>query len=155
MKQIHFGLSVLVVGIGFLQIVGHVCQSKTIKGLGAMTAASPLPIVFTTVRGLETFSSQFYFQITDKTGNKSEIEITPELYSKLKGPYNRRNVYGAAIAYGPILDSALLHSVLDYAIGRKVLIDEMKLSREDDYEIRITPKGTTKESILKSNGDVQ
>jgi len=144
-----------VIGIGSLQMIGHVLQNKSIKGLGIMTAASPLPIVFTTVKGLETFSSQFYFKIRDKIGNESIVEITPALYSKLKGPYNRKNIYGAAIAYGPILDSALLDAVLNYAICKGVLLNEMNLSREHNYEIIVSRVGASDEWYLIPNCYVQ
>ena len=42
------------------------------------------------------------------------MEITPQLYSKLGGPYNRRNVYGAALSYGPRLSEKVWQSVFQY-----------------------------------------
>lgn len=144
----------LVVCIGFIQIIGFAIQSKEIRGIGALTVSSPLPIVFTTVKGLETFSSRFYFEVSDNNQIIDKIEITPELYSKINGPYNRRNVFGAAIAYGPILDSNLLTAVLDYAIYKNNLIKELNLDTTKNYKIIVVPKSSKESIILKSNSDV-
>lgn len=108
-------LSVLLVLIGLLQSFGHLVQSKSIKQIGMLTVASPLPIVFTQQKGfLETFALDFTLIYT-QDGIKKEMKITPELYAKLDKPYNYRNVLGAAISYGPILPKKLVNSVLRYA----------------------------------------
>ena len=74
-----------------------------VKGLAAATLASPAPKVFSAVRGLETYSTRFFLEWTDRQGVEHSLEITSEIYAKLQGPYNRRNVYGAVLAYGPVL----------------------------------------------------
>jgi len=108
-------LSFLLVGIGLLQAFGHITGNKTIKNLGLITVASPLPIVFTQQKGfLETFALDFTL-VYEKNHKEERIKITPELYAQLDKPYNYRNVLGAAISYGPILPKALVSSVLDYA----------------------------------------
>ena len=54
-------LSILLVGIGLLQALGHITGNKTIKNLGLITVASPLPIVFTQQKGfLETFGPTLF-----------------------------------------------------------------------------------------------
>ena len=59
--------------------------------------------VFTAQHGYETFSSKFEIEIEYLDGRVSSHMLTPEIYSRLEGPYNRRNVFGALIAYGPVL----------------------------------------------------
>lgn len=76
---------------------------SAVKGISAATLASPAPKVFSAVRGLETYSTRFFLEWTDQQGEEHSLEITQEVYAKLEGPYNRRNVYGAVLAYGPIL----------------------------------------------------
>lgn len=76
----------------------------------------PLPIVFSDFQGLETFASEFSADIKTQAGNTEQIKITPELYSRLGGPYNRRNVYGAAISYGPKLPEKLWKQVLQFGL---------------------------------------
>ncbi len=108
-------LSILLVGIGLLQSLGHITGNKTIKNLGLITVASPLPIVFTQQKGfLETFALDFTL-VYERDNKEERIKITPELYAQLNKPYNYRNVLGAAISYGPILPKELVGSVLDYA----------------------------------------
>jgi len=108
-------LAILLVMVGLLQSFGHVTGSKTVKQLGMLTVASPLPIVFTEQKGfLETFASEFTL-VYSKNGEEQRVKITPELYAKLDKPYNYRNVLGAAISYGPILPKPLVESVLSYA----------------------------------------
>mgnify|MGYP001129739775 CR=1 FL=1 len=115
-------LYILVVFIGCVQIIGHVIGVKEVKAFGMLTSSSPLPIVFTEVKGVETFASDFYIEYLDENNKQVSKQITPEMYAKLKGPYNRRNVYGAAISYGPILDKKILNPVLEYGICKKVLL---------------------------------
>jgi hypothetical protein len=97
-------------------MVGDLTGVKAIKGLGAATVASPLPKVFSDVRGLETFASDFSLSFQLPGGNQRELSITPELYQRLAGPYNRRNVYGAALAYAPRLPLPLWETVFCYGL---------------------------------------
>ena len=113
--------------IGLLQMMGDLVQTyinqpvgKAIRGIGAATLASPAPKVFSKAsneRGsIETYSTRFFLFWTDVAGARHELELTPELYGRLKGPYNRRNVYGAALSYGPVLPAELRDPVMRYAL---------------------------------------
>jgi hypothetical protein len=73
------------------------------KGFGLATAASPAPRVFSAMRGLETYSTRFFIDWTDLSGGRHSLEVTPEVNAGVRGPYNRRNVYGAVLAAGPVL----------------------------------------------------
>lgn len=96
--------------VGLIQICGEVLMlagladvGVAIKGIGAATTASPAPKVFTAHRGLETFSTQFTIEWEGHDGTRNSFLMTPDRYQRLRGPYNRRNVYGAVLAYGPVL----------------------------------------------------
>ena len=89
--------------LGLLQMTGEVLHLPALRGFGAATTASPAPKVFSAVRGLETYSSRFFLEWTNRQGQAQSLALTPEVYARLAGPYNRRNVYGAALAYGPVL----------------------------------------------------
>ncbi len=97
-------------------MVGDLTGVKAIKGLGAASAASPFPKVFSDVKGLETFASEFTLSFQLSNGTKRELPITPELYQRLTGPYNRRNVYGAALAYAPRMPQPLWEAVFCYGL---------------------------------------
>jgi hypothetical protein len=103
--------------VGLLQMSAHFTGIKWMQGLGVLSVASPYPKVFCDVKGLETFASKFtiYHQTPDL--DWTQIAMTPELYSQLQGSYNRRNVYGAALSYGPRLPESIWRSIFDYGLA--------------------------------------
>ena len=100
-----------------------------LRGLAAATAASPAPRVFSAVGGLETYSTRFFVEWTDAAGEHS-VAITPEHYAGLRGPYNRRNVYGALLAYAPVLASSPATRPLFDAVARYALCGDAPLLAE-------------------------
>jgi hypothetical protein len=132
-----------------LERIGFVTIGRPMKAIGAATTASPAPKVFSAVRGLETFSTRFDLEWHDRTGQKHTLTLTPEIYSRIRGPYNRRNVYGAALAFGPVLAAdertqRLLRSVMSYALGgdapllRELGIDPAEI--EGPIRVRYEPR---------------
>ena len=104
MKQGKNRLLIAVFCLSGLQLCGFLLDSKSVMGLGRITAAGPLPLVFTSHDGLETFAQTYAVEVYHKPNDKPlRVEVTPALYSLLSGSYNRRNVYGAIFSYGPIL----------------------------------------------------
>lgn len=93
------------VGIGCMQLTGDLLGNPGLKGLGALSHASPAPKVFTTQNGYETYSPKFTITAVTSAGTGSSLLLTPEVNAQVRGPYNRRNAYGAAISYGPVLAS--------------------------------------------------
>lgn len=112
--------SYVLVAIGLVQALGWATGFSALRGIGLMSAASPLPFVFSSFRGVETFAADFEVELERGDGTRVRYVITPELYSKLDGPYNRRNTYGAVLSYGPALDAPgerrLVESVLRYGL---------------------------------------
>jgi hypothetical protein len=106
------------VGLGLLSLVGFALDLPSVRGLGFATAASPLPFVFSKFRGVENFAADFDITVTQRSGETHSFRMDQEAYAKLQGPYNRRNPYGAVIAYGPMLtqpkEVAMRESVLRY-----------------------------------------
>ena len=116
----------LLLGLGCLQMCGDIVGSKTLQGLAAATGASPAPKVFSTVQGLETFSSKFYLEWQDG----QTVRIGPVEYARVGGPYNRRNVYGAALAYGPVLRANPQTKVMFEQVSRYAFCADAPLLRE-------------------------
>lgn len=127
--------------IGFLQTIGYLTKSKEVRGIGMATASSPLPLVFTDVRGVETFASEFI--LTYQTDSPKTLVMTPEIYSHFKGPYNRRNVYGAAFAYAPLLPDTLRKQVLHYALCQAQMLKEMGVEQEQVHSAFLKVKTRT------------
>jgi len=144
-------LSSILVCIGLLQPLGHITGNKTIKGLGLISVASPLPIVFTQQKGfLETFALDFVL-VYEHDNVVKQMKITPELYAQLDKPYNYRNVLGAAISYGPLLPSELVSSVLDYAFIKPGILSkafELVEMRNASLELHSKTKGDTRHYSL-------
>ena len=135
--------------LGLLQMTGELLDLSTLKGLGAATCASPAPKVFSAVQGLETFSSRFFVEYVDSSGKMQSIELTPSLYTRIRGPYNRRNAYGAVLAYGPILANnertkPMLESVFTYALcGEAPLLKEIGIDPgeiQSPVRVRLLPR---------------
>jgi hypothetical protein len=113
-KALAYGL----IALGLSQTIGFITGISWLRGLGIASTASPLPLVFTQFRGVETFAQDYRLEILTRNGEHIDVPITPALYSKLSGPYKRRNVYGAVISYGPALterhEKHLVNTVLTY-----------------------------------------
>lgn len=134
---------------GLCQMTGDLLGWDSLKGLAAVSGASPAPKVFSSVKGLETFSTRFFIEWDDTSGQVHSIQLTPELYSRMVGPYNRRNVYGAVLAYGPVLVSddrarAMFYSVASRALdGDAPLLAELGIhtpQRAGPVRIRLLPR---------------
>ncbi|HZS08240.1 MAG TPA: hypothetical protein VFD58_25625 [Blastocatellia bacterium] len=145
--------AVLLLVIGLLQMTGDLTGVTALKGIGAATLAAPAPKVFTSVRGLEAYSVRFYLEWTDRGGCVHSVQLTPEIYRRMAGPYNRRNVYGAVLAGGPVMASderllPMFQAVTNYALcGDAPLLREMGIDPQSvagRVRIRYEPlPGTT------------
>jgi hypothetical protein len=137
--------------MGTLHMVADLLHLPNVKAVTAAWGAFPAPKVFSTVDGLETFSSQFIIRWKDRHFMHHQKEITPLVAANLKGPYNRRNVYGAVLAYGPILSQnkdlcPLYESILTYAISHKcTFLEELGIDRS-------TIKGEIIIEVVPANG---
>lgn len=110
-----------IVAIGCANIIGFVINSDSIKGFAVATASSPLPLVFTSFNGVETFSLDYMIKINQA----NPIPLTKQIYSQIDGPYNRRNVYGAMFAYSPFFQMPelikLRDQILSYVVCNNVI----------------------------------
>ncbi len=128
-RRVRFGAALLIV-LGLVRMTGDVLGWRTVAGVAAATNASPAPKVFSAVRGLETYSTRFFLEWQDLEGAPKSLELTPESYARIRGPYNRRNVYGAAVAYGPVLASDEKTRPMFESVARHALTGDAPLLRE-------------------------
>jgi hypothetical protein len=122
--------AVALLALGLVQMTGDALGFPALKGLGMATAASPAPRVFSSIRGLETFSTRFYLEWRSRDGTLHSLALTPEVYERLRGAYNRRNAYGAALAAGPVLATDPRTQELFWAVFSHALCGEAPLLRE-------------------------
>lgn len=145
----HNHLALVVLGIGLLQMTGHLCGSKLLRGLGLATGISPFPKVFCEADGYEAFAARFQLEGTHADGRPWSRTLDPVLYAQIEGPYNRRNTYGAALAFAPRLPADLRNQVLSVALRpgsalRKELDIPVDLR---DVQVRITARDQQTEWI--------
>jgi hypothetical protein len=135
--------------VGSVQMIGDLSGNAEIKAAGALTHASPAPKVFTSQNGFETFSSRFFIDWTDTRGQQHTFELTPKSYRGLQGPYNRRNAYGAALSYGPVLAAIprarpMLESVVRHSFcGNAPLLAELGIPGNEiiyPLHVRLEPR---------------
>lgn len=121
MKTRHAIVFGILISLGSLQIAAEALRMPRLKGLAAATQVSPAMKVFTAHQGYETHAARFALSWRDRDGVAHTLKLDPQTYAKLAGPYNRRNVYGAAFAYGPLLRNdpklrPMQESVMHYAL---------------------------------------
>lgn len=133
--RLWIGPALLIV-VGCTQMLGDLLDIRAVKAIGAATGASPAPKVFTAHQGFETYSAQFFLRWTDPaTGEVRSLRLTPAIYGGVRGPYNRRNAYGAVLSYAPVLQSDVatrpMHDgAIRYTLcGPSGLLDELSLDR--------------------------
>ncbi len=119
--------AVLLTVLGLAQMFGDFAGLPVLRGLALATTASPAPKVFSAVDGFETYSTRFFLEWTDRGGAVQSLELTPEVYARMRGPYNRRNVLGAVVAYGPIFAGSDTMRPAYEAIARYALCGDAPL----------------------------
>lgn len=142
--------AVLLTSLGLLRMAADLAGAPIVAGALGATGAAPAPRVFSSDGDLEMFSSDFALTWTDADGTAHTADLDPEAYARVRGPYNRRNVYGAVIAYGPVLATTpatqpAFDAIAGYALCGDVprLPAEVGLDLRDaeDLAIRVTPLG--------------
>ena len=128
--------------IGMTQLMGYLSGLRVMRGVGLASGIAPFPKVFCAADGYEAFAATFYVEGDLPNGEVWSRQVDPTWYGRMKGPYNRRNVYGAALAFAPRLPEelrdALLHESLksDSALRRELDVPgNLKHAR-----VRIVPR---------------
>ena len=136
----------LVLGLGCLQMLGWALEDPALQSAGKATVASPLPLVFSTHEGLETFAQEFSIEI--RHGEEVQtITLDAERYQSLTGSYNRRNTYGALFSHGALLEKHMpdvLSAALHYGVcDPGALMTECGLPSEfDSIVVEAKPQAT-------------
>ena len=151
-------IAAIVFLLGCSAMLGQVLGVKALKGFGLASAASPFTKVFCSAetrdgKQFETFAADFTLIYDTPETSNQELVITPEIYSKLAGPYQRRNVYGAILAYGPALPETLCHDTLAYALAPgSQLLHELEIPANASHfriHIQSKTKGNSASWILE------
>jgi hypothetical protein len=152
---------VLLVALGTLQMFADVLAMPRLKAVFAATQVSPAMKVFTAHQGYETHAARFAITWIDANGDAQRLAVDPEIYRHVRGPYNRRNVYGAALAYGPLLRAdpklrPMQESVMHYAFcSPGALRSDLGIPRDTaNLTIHALPTRPTARLDLESSWEV-
>src|SRR5688572_8400521 len=152
---------VLLVALGTLQMFADVLAMPRLKAVFAATQVSPAMKVFTAHQGYETHAARFAIAWIDADGVAQRLTVDPEVYRNVQGPYNRRNVYGAALAYGPLLRAdpklrPMQESVMHYAFcSPGALRSDLGIPRDAaNLTIHVLPTTPTARRDLESSWEV-
>jgi hypothetical protein len=156
--------AVLIV-IGCAQMAGDLLQIPLLKAFGAATSASPAPKVFTAQDGFETYANRFFLEWQDAAGKRQVLELSPEAYSGIQGPYNRRNVYGAVFSYAPVLDANPLTRPMFRTVLRRSFCGDRPVfaevgvpadaARHGPMRIRLEPRRSTESQRFALSHEVR
>jgi sterol desaturase/sphingolipid hydroxylase (fatty acid hydroxylase superfamily) len=127
--------------LGCMSTFGYMLSFSNIRSIGFMTVASPLPLVFSVHNGIETFSTSYNITVQFYDNTTEKINLDNSLYDKLKGPYNRKNMYGIVLSHGPfflepnlikmrddILQNAVCHNgIIATELGMTKVIDNVDI----------------------------
>ncbi len=142
MKKIF--ISLFLITLGTFRPIADLFGLEAVSAVGTALNISPSMKVFTSHNGYETFSSKFFIHLTWNDGLLESHEISHSLYKKLKGPYNRRNVYGAIFSYGPLLITSpytkpMFDNVTQNGFCKSTrLLDELNINRTNRKLIKVT-----------------
>jgi hypothetical protein len=149
------------VALGSWQMAADVLGMPRLKALAAATQVSPAMKVFTAHDGYETHAAKFALSWRDRSGLVHELPLTPAVYRHIAGPYNRRNVYGAALAYGPLLRAnpetrRMQESVMQYAFcSPGILRKELHIPIDaSQLQAHVTPLRPVQRSGLEHEWEV-
>ncbi len=131
-------LAICMLCIGSFQMLGYALQSRLLRGIGAASGIAPFPKVFSEADGYEAFAARFSVEGEREDGSRWTRELDPEWYSNMKGPYNRRNVYGASLAFAPRLPAELRQTLFNQELAPGSALRRELLIPEDVRDLKIT-----------------
>ena len=123
-------------------MAGHVTGWKILRGLGLASGISPYPKVFCAADGYEAFTARFELCGVRADGSGWRVPLDGDRYARIRGPYNRRNVHGATLAFAPRLPADLRDHLLAEALAPgSSLREELGIPADiRDLRVRITPR---------------
>ncbi|MFC7339278.1 hypothetical protein ACFQY0_18945 [Haloferula chungangensis] len=136
------GMAVALLVIGLSQMMGYLSGIRAMRGIGLASGVAPFPKVFCAADGYEAFAAKFFVEGTFPNGEVWSREVDPQWYASMHGPYNRRNVYGAALAFAPRLPVELRDAVLEEALKPgSALRRELQVPGDlKEVRVRIVPR---------------
>jgi hypothetical protein len=128
-------LSIILLVIGSLQIIGYIFGSQTIRGLGFVSGAAPLPIVFSNVKGVDGFDTKHSLIVSSTTGNVDTIALDKKLFSQFSGAFFLKESYSIFLAYSHIFTPKQLEAGSNFMLCKKNIFTSFNIkdTSNDNY----------------------
>ena len=94
--------------------LAHLMGAPSLAVAARSTAASPLPLAFSQPGSLAGFVKELTIDLTGPDGKVERRTETQELFAGLPGPYERRIIYGSALAFSPLSPRPLFTAILRF-----------------------------------------
>ncbi len=94
--------SVVLVAVGLARVVGFYTGFFPLSALGEQFGASPLPLVFSQVHGVETYSRRVSIRLVFVDGRQELIADGKDFRRRLHGPFSRAKLYVDPIAFADL-----------------------------------------------------
>ena len=112
-------LQIILISVGCLQFAGYVFKNIPLRGLGISYCVGPLPTVFSTIGGVEGFSSTHTIHFTNDKGKADTIKLDQHLFSQFNGHYFLKNAYSLFLAYPHILKPRQVADGVNFALCKR------------------------------------
>lgn len=127
MRGVAKGFQYALVALGLVQIAaassywlchvgGYETDASSLIRVGMASAASPLPVVFCEISGLEHYALDFHMTFLLRGGGVKHFEMDRARYAQLSGPHPWREAYAAAISFAPLLPEPVWRNVLQHGL---------------------------------------
>lgn len=124
----------ILIFLATIKVIASLLGLEQVSAVASMSNLSPAMKVFTAHKGYETYSSTFHIEALYQDGLTVKKTLTPKLYSHLEGAYNRRNVYGALIAYAPLLVTNTHTKALYKQMSHRAFCKEEHILKELNFK---------------------
>lgn len=111
-------LAVALTAVGLMNLAGYILQVPVLSQYARVTSASPLPIVFTDIRGMEPYALDVELIALTEQGQARHYAMDRAWFSQMHGPFVRWHAYLRLISEAPMKSRAMWQSVLRYGFCR-------------------------------------
>lgn len=138
---------------GCLNSFAFICHIDSFKEIGFVTTSSPLPLVFSSYNGFETYSTDFHIKITYQNSSCNNVFLDTKRYNKLTGSYARRNAYGVLFSHGIFFIDPKLISLRDNILKQAIcnsnsIIKEFEIDNKNISNVKIQVLDKTHDNKL-------
>jgi sterol desaturase/sphingolipid hydroxylase (fatty acid hydroxylase superfamily) len=111
-KTWRFSLHFIIIW-GTLNSIGFLVHNDSFKNIGFSSVSSPLPLVFTSYNGIETFATRYEVNANFSNGTIWTKNLNSDMNEQIEGPYKRKNVYTVMLSHGAFFDKSELIELRD------------------------------------------